>query len=877
MFLHQKLTKHMDIKPKNLLVKRRRDGDETIHPKYKIYLADFGITRSYARAVDAETESPTGFTRLYAAPEVADQRKRGLSADVFSLGCVFAEMLGVLTGNDREATHKKLKSLLVSDEYAPASYATNITLVTEWLRELSRENLHNHFFHLLHPLPDQLAQLLELEPTRRPTAESIASWFKLSEPCCEQPSAPDALGIEDETDDDLFNDPTANDATSGHEKSLFHVSRAILNSLGTVPLLEPLLSQLFQEEGNEETDPVELLWQLLRRGDALLAIYNSLCPNDPLSIPYYLQGRKLNKWVASNFLRLCSERLKLPSSELFMLVDLYGDSTNGFVKVTRIIQRIIDLLHHDQNLDYESSLPIYIRDRRNQAPTLPQGYQWFVDWFVTVERTHVSELALLHSFKEHVVRNAVLSGDEVHVIFLNLDSVLDMNRRFLVAVEQLYSRSHQDVDWANLFLTWVHYFAVLEPYASNQVDGLISAMQHYRKLQGGVSSSRMLRLVRHPDQLSSFLSEPVEHLRRHQWFLGKLHDLSTHESSRIMVTDAREKLSSLLQRITEHAHNKKSIKVIEELNDRVVDWKHHKVATFGHLVFHGIYYVKKLGDLAKRRKYIVFLFERILCLFKEIVVSPKKKSRISLFNRTPQDVSPPGQPRLQLVGRIFIQNVTSVDSTPSSTRPQELQVFWKGEVDIESFIIEFPLLTSRDEWATAIERRRRDMEVSLSPLTALGNMSLKNPYPSDSESENDITGKTMTSEPPALHLTRSAFHDDALPPEIMVRVRAPSMTKVTVNLEIETTISYRALLLRIIAYASNVRTPPEFSTGLFKLKYFDDGDFITIGDDEDVRMAFETWWDAHQQKSHADIPEEERLLLYLESTGQSTMSRNMIV
>jgi len=102
-------------------------------------------------------------------------------------------------------------------------------------------NLQNHFFHLLHPLPDQLAQLLEPEPARRPTAESIASWFKLPESCCEQPSAPDSLIIEDEMDDDLSNNPTTEDTIGGHEQSIFYISRAILASLGNVPLLKPRL------------------------------------------------------------------------------------------------------------------------------------------------------------------------------------------------------------------------------------------------------------------------------------------------------------------------------------------------------------------------------------------------------------------------------------------------------------------------------------------------------------------------------------------------------------------------------------------------------------------------------------------------------------
>lgn len=77
-FVHGHLVKHMDIKPSNLLIKSRPNGN----PKYKIYLADFGISRSYDDAADAETESRTAFTKTYAAPEVVLQEKRVFGAGV---------------------------------------------------------------------------------------------------------------------------------------------------------------------------------------------------------------------------------------------------------------------------------------------------------------------------------------------------------------------------------------------------------------------------------------------------------------------------------------------------------------------------------------------------------------------------------------------------------------------------------------------------------------------------------------------------------------------------------------------------------------------------------------------------------------------------
>lgn len=98
--VHKSLVKHMDIKPQNILVRRSFSplvvaqdlGYKAPELSYKVYLTDFGISRSYQRSEEVETSGPTSFTRKYAAPEVIGQEPRGFPADVFSLGCVFLEI-----------------------------------------------------------------------------------------------------------------------------------------------------------------------------------------------------------------------------------------------------------------------------------------------------------------------------------------------------------------------------------------------------------------------------------------------------------------------------------------------------------------------------------------------------------------------------------------------------------------------------------------------------------------------------------------------------------------------------------------------------------------------------------------------------------------
>ncbi|KAH8648797.1 kinase-like domain-containing protein [Tricladium varicosporioides] len=104
-YIHSKNIRHKDIKPSNAICK----GEE-------IYLTDFGSAHQFSAGLTSSTEGyALGVTKMYSAPEVVDEDRRGRSADIYSLGCVFAEMSTVVNKRTVEEFHE-FRSEPIPDE-----------------------------------------------------------------------------------------------------------------------------------------------------------------------------------------------------------------------------------------------------------------------------------------------------------------------------------------------------------------------------------------------------------------------------------------------------------------------------------------------------------------------------------------------------------------------------------------------------------------------------------------------------------------------------------------------------------------------------------------------------------------------------------------
>ncbi|KAL2801532.1 kinase-like domain-containing protein [Aspergillus granulosus] len=113
-YLHQRAIRHKDIKPSNILLSSAG-----------LWVTDFGASTDFSDFSQSITQNGERGTPKYFAPEVAEYEPSGRSADIFSLGCVFFEMIGLCNGYSLEC----LRSLRPKKDL---SFQANIDHILDW-------------------------------------------------------------------------------------------------------------------------------------------------------------------------------------------------------------------------------------------------------------------------------------------------------------------------------------------------------------------------------------------------------------------------------------------------------------------------------------------------------------------------------------------------------------------------------------------------------------------------------------------------------------------------------------------------------------------------------------------------------------------------
>ncbi|KAI9814601.1 MAG: hypothetical protein M1827_003157 [Pycnora praestabilis] len=378
--------------------------------------------------------------------------------------------------------------------------------------------------------------------------------------------------------------------TADKTKSLYQICLNLRQRLQSVPGFEQhLIETDDDDEADDATDPVTSMWRCFRRGYPLMTVYNALGPAVPLEInPSKVAEAKRGKAATFKFLEACLTDLRFDPGDCFLITDLYGDDTTGFVKVTKVVNRVLDVLQ-ERGLLFRSEPA----DQTNPLPTAEKKTykEHILEEIITTERKYVQDLEALQQFKKLVEESGVINGDAVHDIFLNLNALLDFQRRFLIRIESMYSLPMEEQNWGKLFIQYNDSFSVYEPYLANHRKSEETATREYERLK-----SLRDPVVKGPHDLQGFLLKPFQRLSKYPLLLKNLRDgCDLDLKQRAELTAGIKAATDVLERANSVVDKEARFEAMNDLSSRVEDWKGHKIEHFGDLLLYGTYTVLK-GD-----------------------------------------------------------------------------------------------------------------------------------------------------------------------------------------------------------------------------------------------------------------------------------------
>ena len=157
-YLHRRSIRHKDIKPSNILLASSSG----------LWVTDFGSSTDFSNVSQSLTNNGERGTPKYFAPEVAEFEPNGRSADIFSLACVFLELIGLCNGYSLE----QMKNLRPNKDL---SFHANLDSILHWFN-FSGTAVASVADSQLMAL---VREMLVREPHKRPTAIDIETRLQL--------------------------------------------------------------------------------------------------------------------------------------------------------------------------------------------------------------------------------------------------------------------------------------------------------------------------------------------------------------------------------------------------------------------------------------------------------------------------------------------------------------------------------------------------------------------------------------------------------------------------------------------------------------------------------------------------------------------------
>ncbi|KAF6060529.1 RhoGEF domain family protein [Candida albicans] len=305
---------------------------------------------------------------------------------------------------------------------------------------------------------------------------------------------------------------------------------------------------------NISVDPATHLWKLFQQGAPFCVLINHILPDSQIPV------------VSSDDLRICKKSV---------------DSGGG---------------DEDVNMD------VQITDERSKV---------FRE-IIETERKYVQDLELMCKYRQDLIEAENLSSEQIHLLFPNLNEIIDFQRRFLNGLE---CNINVPIRYQRIGSVFIH--ASLGPFNAYEpwTIGQLTAIDLINKEAANLKKSSSL--LDPGFELQSYILKPIQRLCKYPLLLKELIKTSPEYSKQ----DPHG--------INEAQRRAENIEHLEKLKERVGNWRGFNLDAQGELLFHGQVGVK---DAENEKEYVAYLFEKIVFFFTEIDDNKKsdkqeKKSR----------------------------------------------------------------------------------------------------------------------------------------------------------------------------------------------------------------------------------------------------------
>lgn len=597
-----------------------------------------------------------------------------------------------------------------------------------------------------------------------------------------------------------------------------------------------------------DCDPVTQLSQLFQQGSPLCIIFNAVKPQFKLPV-VSSDDIKICKKSIYDFILGCKQHFAFHDEELFKISDVFSNSTSDLIKVIDVVTTLMN--SSPEIFSTAEEIHEQIQIELQQMPQYSE-HSKIIKEFVATERKYVHDLEILEKYRKQLLESNLITTEELYMLFPNLSDAIDFQRRFLVSLEinALIDAPKQRI--GALFMHSKSFFKLYEPWSIGQnaaINFLSSQLE------------KMLRtdfVIRNKMELQSFLYKPVQRLCRYPLLLKELLQASQDAGNSKELEVALKISKDIARSINENQRRTENHEVVKKLYGRVVNWKGYRIAKFGELLYFDKVFISTNGTSEPEREFEVYLFEKIIILFSEVV--QKKSASLSLKKKQTNSGSSltlnltgshsnlnssnngMSEPKLDLRGRIMIVNLNQI--IPLENR--SLTITWESVKEQGNFILKFKNEEVRENWSSCLQSLVRNARSE--SFRSVSSSEQSSAYASPAQFRNAHNSITSVNSSQGKHISEmlpkrntSSYANDSEYRSISENYKN-SIPKSSLLIRISYNADFYTVLAELDCTVEGVlniiQRKLSHSGTVSKVKYQDeDGDFVMLESEDDWSVA----------------------------------------